>query len=40
MNLCDLNKKLRVARQNGFMFIQLKKLTIKFVSRLRYINVS
>ena len=39
MNLYDLNKKLNVARQNGWNFYQLKKLTIKFYSHLRYINV-
>ena len=29
MNLYDLNKKLTVARQNGYIFNQIKKLTIK-----------
>ena len=40
MNLYDLNKKLPVARQKGFPFIQINKLTIKLNSRLRYINIS
>ena len=40
MNLYELNKKLTVARQNGFMFNQINKLTIKFYSHLRYINIS
>ena len=40
VTLYDLNKKLKVARQNGFIFNQLNKLTIKFCSHLRYINIS
>ena len=40
MSLYDLNKKLTVARQNAFMFNQLNKLTTKFYSHLRYINIS
>ena len=40
MNLYELNKKLTVARQNGFLFNQVNKLTIKFYSHLRYINIS
>ena len=40
MILYDLNKKLTVARQNGFMFNQINKLTIKFSSHLRYLNIS
>ena len=40
MNFHDLNKKLTVARQNGFIFNQINKLTIKFYSHLRYINIS
>ena len=39
MNLYELNKKLTVARQNSFIFIQINKLTIKFYSLLRYINI-
>ena len=40
MNLFDLKKKLKAARQNGFIFNQENKLTIKFYSHLRYINIS
>ena len=40
MNLYELNKKLTVARQSGFMFNQITKLTIKIYSHLRYINMS
>ena len=40
MNLYYLIKKLTVARQNGFMFNQINKLTEKFYSHLRYINLS
>ena len=40
MNLYELNKKLTVARQTGFMFNQINKLTIKFYSHLQYINIS
>ena len=40
MNLCDLNKKLKVARDNGFKFNQINKLTIKIHSPVRYINIS
>ena len=40
MNVYELNKKLIVARQNGFMFNQITKLTIKIYSHLRYINMS
>ena len=40
MSLCELNKKLTVARHNGFMFNQINKLTIKFYSHLRFINIS
>ena len=39
MNLHELNKKLTVARQNDFIFNQINKLTIKFYSHLRYINI-
>ena len=39
MNLYELNKKLTVARQNGFMFNQINKLTKKFYSHSRYINI-
>ena len=40
MNLYELKKKLTVARQNGFIFNQINKLSIKFFSHLRYINIS
>ena len=40
MNLYELNNKLTVARQSGFMFNQINKLTIKVYSHLRYINLS
>ena len=40
MNLYELNKKLTVARQNGFMYNQINKLTLKFYPHLRYINMS
>ena len=40
MNLYELNKKLTVARQNGFIFNQINKLTLNFYSHLRYINIS
>ena len=36
----ELNKKLTVARQNGFIFNQINNLTIKFYSHLQYINIS
>ena len=39
-NSYELNEKLTVARQNGFMFNQTNKLTIKHCSHLRYINIS
>ena len=39
-NLYDLNKKLKVARQIGFTFIQINKLTTKLYLHLRYINMS
>ena len=39
MGLYELNKKLTVARQNSFIFNQINKLTIKFYSHLRYINI-
>ena len=40
MNLYESNKRLTVARQNGFIFNQLNKLTINFYSPSRYINIS
>ena len=40
MNLYELNKKLTVARQIGFLLNQINKLTGKFYSHLRYIKIS
>ena len=40
MDLYELNKKLTVARQNGFLFNQINKLTRKFYSHLQYIKIS
>ena len=39
MDLYDLNKNLKVARENGFIFIQINKLTIKIYSHQGYINI-
>ena len=39
MNLFELNKKLTLARQRGLRFLHINKLTIKFFSHLRYINI-
>ena len=39
MHLEDLNKKLTVARQNGFIFNQINKLKIIFFSHLRCILI-
>ena len=39
-NLCELKKKVTVARRNGFKFNQINKLTNKVYSHLRYINIS
>ena len=39
MNLFELNKKLTIARGNGFIFNQINKLTIKFYSNLSNINI-
>ena len=35
MNLYELNEKLAVASQNGFILNQINKLSIKFYSHLR-----
>ena len=35
----ELNKKLTVARQNGFIFYQIKKLKTKTYSNLSHINI-
>ena len=40
MNLFELIKKLKLARQRGFILNQINKLTIKIFSHQRYINVS
>ena len=39
LRLFELTKKFNVARQIGFMFNRINKLTIKFYSHLRYINI-
>ena len=39
MNLYELNKKLTLARQRGFRFSQINKLTIKIYSHQQYINI-
>ena len=39
MGLYELNKNLRIARQKGFRFNQIHKLTIKINSHQRYINM-
>ena len=39
MNLYELNKKFKVAPQNGFIFNQTNKLTIKIYSSLSQINI-
>ena len=40
MNLFELNKKLTLARQRGFGFLHINKLTIKNYSQQRHINIS
>ena len=39
LNLYELNKKLTLARGNGFKFNQINKLTIKIYSNLSHINI-
>ena len=39
LGLFELNKKLTVAKQNGYIFNQIKKLTIKIYSNLQSINI-
>ena len=39
MGLYELNEKLTIARGNGFIFNQIKKLTINIYSNLSYINI-
>ena len=40
LGLYELNKKLTIARQRGFKFNQINKLTVKIYSHQRYINIS
>ena len=40
MDLYDLNNILKVARENGCIFLHINKLTIKIYSHLRYLNIS
>ena len=40
LSLYELNIKLTIARQRGFILNQIKKLTIKIYSHQRYINIS
>ena len=40
MGLYELNKRLKNARQNGFNFNQILKLTIEFKSNLPHVNIS
>ena len=40
MHLYEINKKLIVARERGFRFLHINKLTTKFYSLLRYKNIS
>ena len=39
INLYESNEKLKVARQRGFLFNQINKLTINFYSNLSQINI-
>ena len=39
MGMYELNKKLTTARENGYTFIQINKLTIKILSNLSQINI-
>ena len=39
MGMYELNKKLSIARENGFIFNQINKLTIKIYSNLSHINI-
>ena len=39
MNLFELNRKLTLARQRGFTFLHINKLTIIIYSHQRYINI-
>ena len=40
LGLYELNKKLTLARERGFKFNQISKLTIKIYSHQRHINIS
>ena len=40
LDLYELNIKLTIARQRGFILIQINKLTVKIYSHQRYINIS
>ena len=40
MHLYEKNKKITIAWEKGFRFLQINKLTLKFYSHLRYINIS
>ena len=39
MGMYELNKKLSIARQNGYIFNQINKLTIKTLSNLSHKNI-
>ena len=39
MSIYELNKKITIARGNGFIFNQINKLTIKILSNLSHINI-
>ena len=39
MGMYELNKKLTNARESGFIFNQINKLTIKILSNLSHINI-
>ena len=39
MGMYELNKKLTLARENGYIFNQINKLTIKILSNLSHINI-
>ena len=40
LGLYELNKKLTIARERGFVFNQIDKITMKIFSHQRYINIS
>ena len=39
LGMYELNKKLTIARENGFIFNQINKLTIKILSNFSHINI-